>query len=365
MYEGQGKNFWNGYDIGLAKELAKKKLLNMYMEDMQRRDFTRQDLNQDIEVISGIRDKKEIVKNQLFDQNGVAKYVEKNFPLITQKLKDRDKENARIYEESKKGGTDFFSWDTGGKMGSAGWNAITDRVAQFSSTVYDIIGMEGTAEGIRMLDEENKLVRPDDRGIAYVSGKTTNYNGTNYIVDSKGEIYDADAKIRVTDIFDENAYKKIVEKSKSGQEDWVFSTQGAAVQTSGVMADMLLQAALTRGVGRLGTIGTETRAALSATKPTSRFTSLVNDTSQLLRKVPMERTTGYSMIAQGAMGYSQGYEETLKAARDNGINDKEAFKLATSAAQRMAVLYSTTGVINPQTKLVENVFSSKNVIKKQ
>jgi hypothetical protein len=70
------------------------------------------------------------------------------------------------------------------------------------------------------------------------------------------------------------------------------------------------------------------------------------------------------MIAQGAMGYSQGYEETLKAARDNGINDKEAFKLATSAAQRMAVLYSTTGVINPQTKLVENVFSSKNVIKK-
>ena len=364
LYEGQGKNFWNGYDIGLAKELAKKKLLNMYMEDMQRRDFTRQDLNQDIEVISGIRDKKEIVKNQLFDQNGVAKYVEKNFPLITQKLKDRDKENARIYEESKKGGTDFFSWDTGAKMGSAGWNAITDRVAQFSSTVYDIIGMEGTAEGIRMLDEENKLVRPDDRGIAYVSGKTTNYNGTNYIVDSKGEIYDADAKIRVTDIFDENAYKKIVEESKSGQEDWVFSTQGAAVQTSGVMADMLLQAALTRGVGRLGTIGTETRAALSATKPTSRFTSLVNDTSQLLRKVPMERTTGYSMIAQGAMGYSQGYEETLKAARDNGINDKEAFKLATSAAQRMAVLYSTTGVINPQTKLVENVFSSKNVIKK-
>lgn len=364
LYEGEGIDFWNNYDIGLGRELARKKLLNMYMEDMQRRDFTRQDLNQDIEVISGIRDKKEIVKNQLFDQDGVTKYVEKNFPLITQKLKDRDKENARIYEESKKGGTDFFSWDTAGKMGSAGWNAITDRIHQLSSTVYGVIGMEGTAEAIRMSDEQNQLVRPDDRGIAYVSGKTTNYNGTNYIVDSKGEIYDADAKIRVTDIFDENAYKKIVEESKSGQEDWVFSTQGAAVQTSGVMADMILQAALTRGVGRLGTIGTETRVALNATKPTSRFTSLVNDTSQLLRKVPMERTTGYSMIAQGAMGYSQGYEETLKAARDNGINDKEAFKLATSAAQRMAVLYSTTGVINPQTKLVENVFSSKNLIKK-
>ena len=364
LYEGQGKNAWGGYDIGLAKELAKKKLLNMYMEDMQRRDFTRQDLNQEIEIISGFRDKKEIVRNELFNKNGIADYVEKNFPLITQKLKDKDKENAKIYEESKKGGTDFWTWDTASKMGSAGWNAITDRSKQFTSTVYDFIGMDATAEGIRMLDEENKLIRPDDRGIGYVSGKTVKYNNTNYIVDSKGEIYDADAKIRVTDLFNEDAYKKLVEESKYAPEDWTFSTQGAAVQTSGVMADMLLQAALTRGVGSIGAIASETRIALNATRQTSKFTSLVNDTSQLLRKVPVDRATGYSMIAQGAMGYSQGYEDTLKAARDNGINDKDAFKLATSAAQRMAVLYSTTGVINPQTKLVENVFGSKNIIKK-
>jgi hypothetical protein len=364
LYEGQGRSAWGGYDIGLAKELAKKKLLNMYMEDMQRRDFTRQDLNQEIEVISGMRDKKEIVRNELFNTNGIANYVEKYFPLITQKLKDKDKENAKIYEESKKGGTDFWTWDTASKMGSAGWNAIVDRTKQFSSTVYDFIGMDATAEEIRMLDEENKLIRPDDRGIGYVSGKTVKYNNTNYIVDSKGEIYDADAKIRVTDLFNEDAYKKLVEESKYGPEDWTFSTQGAAVQTSGVMADMLLQAALTKGVGSIGTIASETRIALNATRQTSKFTSLVNDTSQLLRKVPLDRSTGYSMIAQGAMGYSQGYEDTLKAARDNGINDKDAFKLATSAAQRMAVLYSTTGVINPQTKLVENVFGSKNIIKK-
>jgi hypothetical protein len=364
LYEGQGRSAWGGYDIGLAKELAKKKLLNMYMEDMQRRDFTRQDLNQEIEVISGMRDKKEIKRNELFNTNGIANYVEKYFPLITQKLKDKDKENAKIYEESKKGGTDFWTWDTASKMGSAGWNAIVDRTKQFSSTVYDFVGMDATAEEIRMLDEENKLIRPDDRGIGYVSGKTVKYNNTNYIVDSKGEIYDADAKIRVTDLFNEDAYKKLVEESKYGPEDWTFSTQGAAVQTSGVMADMLLQAALTRGVGSIGAIASETRIALNATRQTSKFTSLVNDTSQLLRKVPLDRSTGYSMIAQGAMGYSQGYEDTLKAARDNGINDKDAFKLATSAAQRMAVLYSTTGVINPQTKLVENIFGSKNIIKK-
>jgi hypothetical protein len=364
LFDGKGRDFFGGYDITLGKELAKKKLLTMYMEDMQRRDFTKQDLNQDIEIAAGFRKEKEIKNNQLFDQNGIAKYVEKNFPVITKKLKERDAENARIYEESKRGGSDFFSWETPSKMGKAGWNAIADRVAQVSSTAYDIIGMDATAEGIRMLDEENKLVRPDDRGVAYVSGKSTKYNGTNYIVDSKGEIYDADSKIRVTDVFNKKAYDEVVQGAQFGKSDWIFSVQGAAVQTSGVIADMVLQAALTRGVGQFGNIATEARAALTGVKQTRGITSLMNDTSQLLRKVPIKRAEGYSMIAQGALGYSQGYEETLKAARDNGLNDKEAFKLASAAAQRMAVLYSTTGIINPQTEVAENIFGSKNIIKK-
>lgn len=364
MFDGSGIDFFGGYDIGLGKELAKKKLLNMYMEDMQRRDFTKQDLNQDIEIASGFRAEKEIKQNELFDQNGIAKYVETNFPILTKKLKDRDAENAKIYEESKKGGSDFFSWETPSKMGKAGWNAIADRAAQFTAATADVVGLDTAAEGIRMLDEENKLVRPDDRGVSYVSGKSTKYNGTNYIVDSKGQIYDADSKIRVTDVVNKKAHDEIVQSAQFGPSDWMFSVQGAAVQTSGVLADMVLQAALTRGVGEFGAIATETRAALTGAKQASKFTSLMNDTSQLLRKVPIKRAEGYSMIAQGALGYSQGYEETLKAARDNGISDKEAFKLAAAAGQRMAVLYSTTGIINPQTDVAENIFGSKNIIKK-
>ena len=364
LYEGTGNATLARYDISLAKELAKKKMLNMYMEDMQRRDFTRQDLNQDMEIAFGIRDKKEIVQNELFNTNNVSKYVEKNFPTVTQKLKDRDIENRKIYDESKKGGTDFFSWDTLGKMGKSGWNAITDRTKQISASIYDTLGMDATAEGIRALDEENKFIRPDDRGVSYASGKSVSYKGTKYLVDSKGEIYDTDAKIRVTDLFNESEYKNIIETSKYAPSDFVFSTQGAAVQTSGVMADMLIQAAVTRGIGRFGTIASEARIALNGARQTSKFTSILNDGSQLLRKIPIDRATGYSMIAQGALGYSQGYEDTLKEARDAGINDTEAFKLAATSAQRMAILYSTTGAINPQTKLVENVFGSKNIIKK-
>jgi hypothetical protein len=363
LFDGVGDDFGTGYEIKLAEELARKKMLTFYMEEMQRRDFTKQDLNQEIEVILGKRKDKEIQKTKLFDQNGLTNYVEKNFPIITQKLKERDVENAKLYKEAKSGGTDFFSWDTASKLGKAGWNAVVDRINQFTATAYDVIGMDETAEGIRLLGEENEFLKPDDRGVAYVSGKKINYNGTKYIVDSRGEIYDADAKIRVTDLFDEKTYQKLIEDSKYEPSDYMFSTQGAAVQTSGVVADMLLQAALTRGVGTFGSIASETRMALAGAQKASKFTSLLNDTSQLLRSIPLERGIGYSLIAQSTLGYTQGYEDTLKAARDNGINDEEAIRLATNAGTMMAALYAATGNINPQTKLVENLFSPKRVIK--
>ena len=362
LYKGEGADFGTGYDVKLAEELAKKRMLNLYMEEMQRRDFTRQDLNQDIEIASGGRKEKQIQKNQLFNQDGIAKYVENNFPVLTQKLKERDVENAKLYKEAKTGGTDFFSWDTASKMGKAGWNAIVDRTNQLSANAYDVIGMDQTAEGIRAMDAENQLLKPDDRGFAYVSGKTVDYAGTKYIVDERGEIYDAGAKIRVTDLFDEKTHNTLVENAKYAPSDWSFSTQGAAVQTSGVMADMILQAALTKGVGEFGAIATETRAALNGAKKASAFTNLLNDTSQLLKAVPIERSVGYSIIGQSALGYTEGYENTLKATRDNGITEKEAVKLATRAGQGMAVLYAATGEINPQTELVEKLFGSKQIV---
>ena len=364
LFEGQGSSFFTGQDYQLSKELAKKRMLNLYMEDMQRRDYTRQDLNQEIEVVSGYRDKKEIVNNQLFDNNQTVKYVEKNFPVLTQKLKERDEENRKLYQESKEGGTDFWSWETPVKMGKAGWNAVIDRLDQVSPVVYEKLGMSTIAEGIRMNAEQTQLSRPDDRGFAYASGKLVKYEGTNYIVDSKGQIYDKDSKIRVTDLFEKSTYEKILSDSKYAPSDWTFSTQGAATQTAGVMADMLLQAAVTKGIGSFGTIATETRLALNGAQKATKFTSLLNDTSSALRMIPLPRAEGYSMIAQSALGYTQGYEDTLKTARENGINDADAFKLASFAAQNMAVLYAATTPINPQTNVVENVFGSKNLIKK-
>lgn len=363
LYSGEGSNFATGYNYKLADELAKKRMLNMYMDNMQRRDYTKQDLNEEIEVVSGNKKEKEILNRSLFDQNKTIAYVEKNYPNVTQKLKERDIENARLYEESKKGGSDFWSWDTPGKIGRAGWNGIVDRIDQISPVVYEKLGMTDIAEGIRLNAEQTQLSRPEERGYAYASGKLVKYDGTDYIVDSRGQVYDKDAKIRVTDLLSKGTYEKMLNDSKTAPSDWTFSGQGAATQTASVMGDMVIQAALTRGVGEFGAIATETRLALSGAQKANRFTSLLNDTSSALKMIPLKRAEGYSMVAQGALGYTQGYEETLKAARDNGITDREAFKLASSAAQRLALLYSTTGVINPQTEVAENLFGAKGIIK--
>ena len=360
---GTGTSWFTGVDHQLADEMAKNRMLNFYMEDMKRRDYTRQDLNQGIEIVSGYRDKKEIVNNELFDQNQTAKYVEKHFPVLTQKLKDRDIENRKLYEESKKGGTDFWSWDTASKMGKAGWHAVIDRLDEVSPVVYEKLGMKDTAESIRLNAEQTQLSRPDDRGFAYVSGKLVNYDGTNYIIDSKGQIYDKDARIRVTDLFDKGTYEKLLKDSEHAPSDWTFSTQGAASQTAGVVADMVLQAAVTHGVGEFAGIGTSARAALNGAGKASKFTSLLNDTSAALKMIPLKRDLGYSIIAQSTLGYTQGYENTLKEARAQGINDADAFKLASVAAQKMGALYAVTTPINPQINVAKNLFGSKQLVK--
>jgi len=353
-----------GYDEKLAKELQKKRLLTLYMSNIQSRDITRQVINQDIEITKGLRDKRDIKENIIFDDNKLINYVEKNFPIYTQKLKESEAKSRKIYEEAKTGGTDFWSWDTAGKIGNATWNGFTNRIHQFSATVYDKIGMKDVAEYSRFMADQDAVETPDDRSVGYVSGKETYVDGKKYLVSSKGDVYDADLKIRITDLLEPKSREKIYDSSKYGNSSYVFSPQGVAIGTGAIVGDMILQAALTRGVGAFGAVATETRIALSVAGKQTQASQLLNSASSALKMIPIKRSTGYAMVSQGTLGYSQGFEETLKAARENGINDEEAFALASNAAQRMGVLYATTGVINPQTNVVDNLFTAKNLVKK-
>ena len=370
VFEGSGKSIMHGYDIDLAREMSKKKALDLYMQDMNNRDFLRQDLTQDEEIYKGVREQKEIKKNELFDNRALYDYYKTNFPTYVKKMDELDLENKKLYKQAKAGGTDFWSWDTPVKIAKNAWNMSADRIINTTATTMDVLGLDTQAEGSRLVADENMLLKPNTRGVGYVSGKTAKSNGTNYLVDAKGNVYDADDDIVVTDLLDKNQYDEIVSKSKTGQSDYIFSTQGAAVTTTGVIADMVLQSAIAGAVGNIGYVASAGRAAMTGKatmalgpKPLpSSSLGLMNYSSNMMKKLPIKRDLGYTMIAQGAMGYSSGLEDTFRELKASGINDDEAYELAGVAAERMGVLYAVTTPINPQTNLANKLFL-KNTVK--
>lgn len=348
LFDGSGRN-WQGADIQLAKEREKQRMLMLYIQDANQRKYTKDALTAEKDNFDRSYDDRIVAKPTTnFDPNKVTEYIAQEMPLLTKKLKERDEANREILDAHK--GNDAGFWYGAKKTLESGFNGLTDRINNIASTSADKLGMGGVADNIRMMHEERLLERPDTREVGYVSGKHVKQGSSNYIVDADGQIYDEDKKIRVTDVFSPKERETIIEKSKSGEEAWIFSPQGTAIQGGRVLGDMLVQIALTRGAS----------TALNAAVATG------SSTMEALAALPVSRSMSSAIVAQTALGYSSGLEDTLKAAKDAGINDSDARMLAADAAQRMALLYAVTAPISPQTKATEALFggSTKSLIKK-
>lgn len=348
LFDGEGKNL-GGADIQLAREIQKQKMFANYIAEKNERDFKLKKLNAKKENLDRSSDDSiKVERNTIFDPTKVETYLENEFPLLSEKLKERDEQNRKILEQHNKGEAGIW-YGTKNTLKS-GWNGFVDRINNLSATVYDKIGMDETAEEVRMMHEQNQLLKPDTREVGYVSGKSVKYFGVEYLVDENGQIYDKDKKIRVTDLMMKPTYDTILKQSKNGLQDWIFSPQGTSMQLGGVLGDMIVQVALTRGVG-----GAMTSPGVSQMLNMSK-----------LSKIPISKNISSAIIAQSSLGYSQGLEETMKAAKDAGLNNNEAEMLANDAAQRMAILYAVTAPISPQTKATEALFGNaeKELIKK-
>ena len=348
LFEGKGKNL-SGADIQLAREIQKQKMFANYIAEKNERDFKVKNLNAKKENLDrSSTDAVKVARTTIFEPTKVETYLENEFPLLSKKLKERDEESRKILEQHNKG--EAGVWYGTKNTLKSGWNGFIDRINNLSATVYDKIGMDETAEEVRMMHEQNQLLKPDTREVGYVSGKSVKYYGVEYLVDENGQIYDKDKKIRVTDLMLKPTYELIVKESKKGKEDWIFSPQGTSMQLGGVLGDMIVQVALTRGVG-----------GAMASPGISQISNLSK-----LSKIPISKNISSAIIAQSSLGYSQGLEETMKAAKDAGLNDNEAEMLANDAAQRMAILYAVTAPISPQTKATEALFGNaeKDLIKK-
>jgi len=329
--------FSENYNARLMKEKRLVDYLSMYISDRNQRDYdkrvieykkenpkaTSEDIDRNVSKFTFVSDKQ------------FGDYIKDTFPTYAKSIEERKIKEKEQWEETKKNKGDFFSWQTLKKIGSGLSETISNRVSNISSTVYDLIGMEGTAKEIRFSAEEDAFKRPENRDISYVSGKKVMYDGNEYLVDSNGQIYDYNLKKRVTDLFTNTDYKLITKAAEKGEDDNLFSWTGATVQTTNVLADLALQIALTRGAGAGGNI---VKSGLS------------KEGLSILSKVPVSQGMASSATAQTFLGYSEGLENTLVVAKEAGISDSEAKALANDAAIKTAGLYLVTSGISPQSK---------------
>ena len=212
----------------------------------------------------------------------------------------------------------------------------------------------------------------DIKNLNYMSasGKKVSVGDTNYIVDDKGTIYDIDAGYVANGSLDEATTTAILEGAKKSEEFGSdVNVRGGSVQMGAVMGNIAFQVLATRGLG-LG------RAAMSASYMAkangfksvaqyNKYLSMVQrggtnmrgikNTSTFGLKLPFNPAVAESTIFQTFYGAASGYEQTIMAAKNAGLTNKEAEDLASQAMLEMGILYGVTGPINPRIAAMKNV----------
>jgi len=342
--DGRSIDYSGGYNPSLASERVKLQFLTNYINNQVERNVESQVLKYqlDNEGRHPSFDDVELSFSSGVDSKELTSYIEDEFPIMTSKLKERDVKNQELYQAMKSG-----EIKGGGQAFKQGWRSITDRINSFSAGVYDLVGADSIADEVRMNQAQTELEREDFMRYTYASGKESNVDGTSYLIDDNGQIYDTDLGLRVTNVLSPREAKRIqTEVGKYGNKTSTFSATGTAIQGTGIAADMLLQIALTKGVG---TFGKGVSAGLSLTDKGSRVVGFMS-------KIPMKATTASAMVAQGTLFATNLSEQSYKQALDNGLSIEKAQEVQSIAGSQGLALGVLTAPISTQTVAMDKIF---------
>ena len=242
------------------------------------------------------------------------------------------------------------------------WNTSKELIA----TAQDLVGLDKEADLSRDQAIYDVYKTPDTKDYGYIEGKSVEVKGVKYLEDREGNLYDVTHGFNMAGIIEDKEYKEIKAQIDSkGKDDWSVSPRGAAKNTAqvlGAMVPQLLLAEATAGMGgAIGTRALATRAGFSSVAEYKNMVALseaVGGKALTKMPLPITKEMASSIVAQSAFGYSNGYEQTLKAAKNAGINDTQAESLALTAGNQMAMLYALTAPLSPQTKAKELIFGS-------
>jgi len=335
--DGRSYDFSGNYNPSLAAERLKLQYLTNYINKQVERNVESQIVNYQLKnkgrhpSFDGV----EISFSSGVDDEQLGEFIEKDFPIITSKLKERDVANEELYQDMKNGEVKGV-----GQAFKQGYRSLEDRLSTFSAGTYDLFGLDSVADEVRMNQAETELEREDFMRYTYASGKEKDIDGTTYLVDDKGQVYDKNLGIRVTNVLTPSELNYIQKEVLSkGVKGTSFSTAGMVIQGTGIVTDMMFQIALTKGVGNVGAgIG----GALSLTDKGAKVVNFMS-------KIPMKATTASAMVAQGTLFATNLAEQSYKQALDGGMSIDQAEEIQSIAGSQGLVLVFLTAPLSTQT----------------
>ena len=353
------RNYGKYYEPQLALEAKKLQYLNLYINDQVQRDIKQQQLMYEMET--GIDpksiDKKFNISNENVLLQDYENLIKTEFPLIANKLEKQDEKNTIEYQNMISNGGNIGAGRFLLNIAGNGLNGLGQAIENFSNTVYGALPgdfFEGVAESGRteLALEEMGVVNTrfnsfgryvNARGYEYTDPKTK----IRYVVDANNQIIDATNELNATPFLTAQQQDDIRQKARKGNRKGTsFSTLGAFDAGANVIGDLFFQIALQRGMGN----------GIKAVGGVTKGFGILGKTKDFLRSVPIKRNMAEAIIGQSTLGFSRGYEETLKQARQAGVNDDDARELAFIASIQTGILYAATAPLNPRTRAADALF---------
>ena len=312
-------------------------------------------INVEIESLKRNPEKNKIRINELTqEQNNLITSVQdfnlNSLPALTKYLDNKKIELAEEYVSGDMGNYQAGDGIQGLGSGSreileGGYSALVDT----GSVLADFVGLNGTAENLRLHRRLNEMKWTNPAHYSYANGVGVKHDGVQYIVTPEGQIIDEERYVNVA-FFGEQAgidVKAIREKAKTSTDydRSSFSKYGAYLQGANVIGNL--------GVQLVGMKGTSV---------------VLKQAGKKYAQVLTVKGTQYlnAAISTGAIVYSSVYNQTLEEARLQGVREGDAVDYAGIIAREVGAVAAITSVMSPNLnaqKLLSKI-PTKDVVKK-
>ena len=314
-----------------------------------------------------------------YDQEALSNYIKTNFPELSRKNAENQQKkieaaqkrrefNKQVEEKGVEGLANFgaAAAELGKNLGEGFYKRL-DEVAIWIDDTIGVFGGNERAKQQRLLNIEDEIADTDSLEYFYVDGKGADINGVTYIKDERGNIYDTNEGINVSEVLDPQELKSISQQiDKEGTKMDDYSFRGGAVMGGEVVGGIIFDVIGTKGLGtaRVGSSALYTTAKGVSTRARGAGGRFISTKETFGLKLPFNAQMADAVMYYSFIGGVTGYENTMKAAMQAGLSNEEAEKLADQAQLKTMALYGLTTPINPRISFVNKLddLVSKNKI---